>query len=140
MNSRYDNYFFDGKKSVPDCYNMLGSKEEPPTVYHVISPYNQCFVCDMDITKDDYYVTIINGVITETMGNLNQNVLPLIRRCQECKLGKYGMPITSNNMTILARHYKWMTFLSGFYDVGSCLSDIPFDVAKLIILLYEYIR
>ena len=131
-------YYFNGDSIVSNYY-MLGLEEALPIVYHVKSSVNQCYVCDRNVLEPYHPVKIMNGVITELPSTTIQLEYPIIHRCGYCKKGKYEL-LADNDKIVLARHYKWMTFLSGFYDLNSELSNIPFDVAKIIILMYQYVR
>lgn len=130
-------YYFDGNNMVNNMF-ILGINEPLPDLYDVNFPINQCYVCDI---KLDYYrLTVLNSIIQEATYPPHIASYPLTQRCQICKKGKYGMVMTNNISFIMARHYKWMTFLSGFYDLNSDLSNLPIDIANVIILLYQYIR
>ncbi len=137
--SRYQSTYNDNGEHTQDRM-MLGLNEALPTLFYVNAETNQCFVCDQKIYNNYNSVRIINGVIHEALQHGNSFIYPLIHRCESCKLGKYRDLITSNQTCIMARHYKWMTFWTGFFDVKSLLSIIPLDVAKTIVILYEKIR
>ena len=133
----YTDDYFNGEHCVPNTY-MLGIEEPLPELYHIKSSSNQCYVCDVSLLENYSHVKIINGVITEFNQDqkFTQVQYPMTHRCVKCKKGKYGII----NNYILARHYKWMTFLCGFYDLNSNLCHLPLDVANVIILIYQYIR
>lgn len=116
---------------------MLGLNEEIPSLFYVHAALNQCFVCDQKLYNNYNHA---NGTIIERSQHENSFVYPMIHRCETCKLGKYGGLIINNKTCVMARHYKWMTFWIGFYDLNSLLSLIPLDVANIILLLYQQLR
>ena len=139
--NRHQTYYLENGEERPNNFFMLGIAEPIPVLYTVNAPVNHCFVCDVNLFKNYYQVNIHQGMIMEIQTDNHRNFIhSIIERCTECKNGKYGQAITNNDMVIMARHYKWMTFYSGFYDKHSILANVPFDVAKLIILLYQQAR
>ena len=64
----------------------------------------------------------------------------ITHRCNKCIKGKYGKPFIKDKTCIMARHYKWMSFYTGYYDSQSILKFIPSELMWHIIMFYQYIR
>jgi hypothetical protein len=143
-NSTYHIYYDDKNVERSNNEYYLGDDEEIPVLRYINAIPNQCFVCDTNLFKNHRTVSINKGVITEIESQYNgyrTYTHPIIHRCEAvCKKGKYGQPILNNDEVILARHYKWMTFYAGFYDTKCILANVPFDIAKLIIVIYQTVR
>lgn len=122
------------EREVNNNYNIIINN-------HIITrKLNTCFVCDADINTYNINIHIKFKEITEVFDNGNVVILPIIYRCHNCKLQKYGSLFKSNKQCILARHYKWMIFYNALYDNYSILQYIPKEIITYIISLYTQIR